>query len=236
MARITALLPGRLLQTLSVSTLLLALALVTNAASDVPNPAPLVGSAKVTAPLTAPAPVTTGIKKNTKTTVAKPYWTELTPAQQYALAPLASEWDKLDGLRKKKWLEVGNKFVSMNPDERQRVQERMREWVKLTPDQRRVVRENYTRAKKINPDQKSAQWEQYQQLPEDQKIKLAADTAAKKQIANLPSSSQKKTNIVPFIKPAQKHPVKKEQPSKIVEPSAPPSPAPAQPSTEPAPK
>lgn len=130
-----------------------------------------------------------------------PRWTELSISQQYALSPLAAEWDKMDALRKKKWLEVGNKFVSMTLEEQQRVQERMREWLKLTPEQRRLARENYTRTKKIDPNQKSAQWEQYQQLPEEQKKKLAADMAAKKQIANLPSSTQPKPNIKPLIKP-----------------------------------
>lgn len=129
----------------------------------------------------------------------KPTWIELTPAQQQALAPLSSEWDKLDGFRKKKWLEIGDKFAAMKPDEQARVQQRMREWAKLTPEQRRVARESYARAKKLNPDQKSAQWQQYQQLSEDQKKKLAADASRKPHIANLPSA-QSKTKIVPPIR------------------------------------
>jgi hypothetical protein len=44
--------------------------------------------ATVAKPATKPAPV---IAKNT----AKPYWNDLTPAQHEALAPLATEWDKL---------------------------------------------------------------------------------------------------------------------------------------------
>ena len=136
----------------------------------------------------------------------KPLWTELTPAQQQALAPLASEWDKLDFLRKNKWLAIGNKYATMSPAEQQRVQERMRDWVKLTPEQRRIARESYARAKKLNPDQKSAQWRQYQQLPEDQKKKLAADAASKKHVATLPSASAqgKNNKTIPPIKSAPK--------------------------------
>jgi len=86
----------------------------------------------------------------------------------------------------------------MKPDEQQRVHERMREWIKLTPEQRRVVRENYARSKKIEPGKKSAQWEQYQQLPEDQKKKLAADAATRRRLlANLPSESQDKAKGIP---------------------------------------
>ncbi len=135
---------------------------------------------------------------------ARPMWRELTPDQQQALAPLANEWDKLDSQRKKKWLAISKKFSSMSPEEQQRVQERMRDWVKLTPDQRRLARESYARAKKLNPDQKSAQWQQYQQLPEEQKKALAARAAEKKKVATLPTAAQRKAKTVPPIKSTPK--------------------------------
>lgn len=132
-----------------------------------------------------------------------PLWTELSPAQQQALAPLAPEWDKLDSFRKNKWLAIGNKYAAMKPEEQQRVQERMRDWVKLTPEQRRIARESYARAKKLRPDQKTEQWQRYQQLPEEQKQQLAADAASKKHVATLPSASQQgKGKTVPPIKSA----------------------------------
>lgn len=120
----------------------------------------------------------------------RPHWSDLTPAQQQALAPLASDWDKLDAFRKQKWLVIANKFHSMKPEEQQRVQNRMRDWAKLTPAQRRAAREAYARAKKLNADQKSAKWQQYQNLPEEEKKRLAAEAEAKrkKRLANLPRS------------------------------------------------
>ena len=138
---------------------------------------------------------------------AKPLWADLTPAQQQALAPLAGEWDALDVFRKNKWLAIGNKFASMKPEEQQRVQERMRDWIKLTPEQRRMARENFVRAKKLNPDQKSAQWEQYQQLPEEEKKKLAGDATTKKKVATLPpagAQSNQQAKTLPPIKAAPK--------------------------------
>lgn len=136
----------------------------------------------------------------------RPLWRELTPAQQQALAPLASEWDRLDAFRKSKWLAIGNKFTTMTPDEQQRIQERMRDWIGLTPEQRRIARESYARTKKLNSDQKSARWEKYQQLPDEQKKRLAADAAAKKPIARLPSPASQGQNskTVPPIKSASK--------------------------------
>ena len=129
----------------------------------------------------------------------KVQWKELSPPQQVALDPLKAEWDHMEGVRKQKWLEIANRYSSMKPDEQQRVQERMRDWLKLTPEERRVARENYTLSKKIGKDQKSAQWEQYQQLPEEEKRKLAADAAKKKQVTNLPPKTQPKA-IAPLKK------------------------------------
>lgn len=149
----------------------------------------------------APAVKSAPVKQQSAT---KPFWTDLTPAQQQALAPLATEWDKLEPNRKTKWLAIGNKYASMKPDEQQRVQERMREWVKLSPEQRRIARESYARAKKLNPNQKSEHWQRYQQLPEEQKKKLAADAASRKHVATLPSASQSKNKTVPPIKSTPK--------------------------------
>jgi hypothetical protein len=59
----------------------------------------------------------------------------------------------------------------------------MREWVRLTPAQRKLARDTYTRTKKLAPNEKTATWESYQQLPEDEKQKLAAAAAARKAAA-----------------------------------------------------
>ena len=128
----------------------------------------------------------------------KPLWQELTPAQKAALVPLQAEWDKMDSVRKQKWLDIGNRFAGMKPDEQQRVHERMREWVKLTPEQRRQARENYTLTKKIDKSAKSAKWDEYQQLPDEEKKKLAAAAAAAKkpQVTNLPPKAQPDTRTV----------------------------------------
>ena len=155
-----------------------------------------------TAPAGAPAaagmvaPAAPGVKQ----AVTKPLWKDLTLAQQVALEPLQSEWDTMVGLRKKKWLDIANRYSSMKPDEQARVHERMVEWVKMTPEQRTQVRRNFARAQKIDPTQKSAQWEEYQQLPDEQKKELAAKAATKKQVVNLPTPAQSKMKTVAPIK------------------------------------
>ena len=131
-----------------------------------------------------------------------PSWNKLSRAQQEALQPLAGEWNKLEALRKQKWLDIASRFASMTADEQTRVHERMREWVKLTPEQRRLVRENYTRTKKIDPGQKTAQWEQYQQLPEDQKKKLATELVPKKPLGKVPAINSTTSKPAAVLAPA----------------------------------
>ncbi|MES2899762.1 MAG: DUF3106 domain-containing protein [Pseudomonadota bacterium] len=151
-------------------------------------------------------------------TPAKPLlWNQLSRPQQVALEPLLAEWDKMDAARKQKWLEIANRYSSMKPDEQQRMHERMRDWLKLTPEERRVARENYTLSKKLGKNQKSVQWEQYQALPEEEKKKLAADAASKKQVTNLPPKTQPKA-IAP-TKPAPAKPAPASTPP--VTPAAP---------------
>lgn len=201
--------------------------------STPPSTVPAPGG--VTTPATpAPAPIATPAAakpvaanrpaaKPAAQALDKPLWRDLSPAQKIALEPFATEWNKLPGTRKQKWLEIANRFAAMKPDEQHRVHEKMRDWLKLTPEQRRVARENYTRAKKIEPATKSAQWEQYQQLPDEQKKKLAADAAKKKkQVANLPPASRSKpTTVAPIQKKTMPSAVKPAPPAQQAAPVLP---------------
>jgi hypothetical protein len=175
--------------------LALAGAVTAQTAPPAATPAATPAAAPAGAKPAAPAP----------TVLVKPAWASLSPAQKLALEPLAGEWDRMESLRKQKWLEIANRFASMKPDEQARMHEKMREWVRMTPDERRLVRENYTKAKKLDVTQKSEQWEKYQQLPEEQKQKLAAEAAAKakKPLTNLPSPNQPNAKTsTPIKKPA----------------------------------
>lgn len=157
-------------------------------------------AALATATLAAPRPALAQVATAVAATLDKPLWKELTRPQQVALEPLASQWDAMDGERKQKWLEIGNRYSAMKPEEQQRMHQRMRDWLKLSPEERRLARENYTLAKQLGKSATSAQWEQYQQLPEEEKRKLAAEAAAKKQVTNLPPKTQPKA-VAPINPP-----------------------------------
>ncbi|CAG9165353.1 hypothetical protein LMG23992_00450 [Cupriavidus laharis] len=105
---------------------------------------------------------------------ARPAWSELTPVQQRILAPLQPLWDTLPELNRRKWLRIAERYPKFSPEEQARLQTRMAEWVKLTPQQRRLARENYQITRALPAQKKAEAWDKYQQLPEEQKKKLAA--------------------------------------------------------------
>ena len=56
----------------------------------------------------------------------------------------------------------------------------MAEWAALSPQQRNQARLNFAEIQKVAPDDKKAKWEAYQNLPPEEKKKLAAGAAQAK--------------------------------------------------------
>lgn len=138
------------------------------------------------------------IKDSSATSATKlnPNWSDLSAQQQQALAPLDKDWDSLGPIRKKKWLAVADKFAGLSSANQQRIQLRMSEWTQLTPQQRQLARDSYSRAKKLNQHQKFEQWEEYQQLPDEQKEKLA--NTVQKRVTTLPRVNSKNRSAPPI--------------------------------------
>ncbi len=132
----------------------------------------------------------------------QPSWKELSAEQQRVLAPLAGEWNQMEGFRRKKWLGIAQRYSSLTPDEQTRVQRRMTAWAKLTPDERKRARDQYKSLKTAPPEQKQAvkqKWEEYKELPESEKTRLKAEAARKP----TPRPAPSKAAIAP-AKPAPK--------------------------------
>jgi len=112
----------------------------------------------------------------------QPSWAELNTEQKRALAPQAGEWNKMDGLHRKKCLGIAQRYPSLSPDEQARMQRRMTDWAKLTPDERKRAREKYQSLKKAPPEKKEAvklKWQEYKELPESEKNRLKAEATRK---------------------------------------------------------
>jgi hypothetical protein len=101
-------------------------------------------------------------------------WSRLTDAEHVALAPFADVWDTFSVERKRKWIKIASRYSKLTPEQQKGLHDRMTEWVRLTPDQRRVARENYQVSKELPREARQKAWKAYQQLPEEQKERLAA--------------------------------------------------------------
>jgi hypothetical protein len=140
---------------------------------------------------------------------ARPTWDELTPVQQRILAPLAGEWNSFPELNRRKWLQIAERYPKFSPAEQARLQTRMSEWVKMTPQQRRVARENYQITRSLPAKKKAEAWDEYQQLPEEQKKKLAAAEKVPRRpgaVSALPSGKRLPPETTRQLHPEKKSP------------------------------
>ena len=149
----------------------------------------------------------------------RPAWSELTPRQQEALAPLTSNWSTISEAQKRKWLEISKNYDSLPPDGQAKLNSRMNEWVALSPQQRAQARLNFGKTKELSrqltPEEKNAQWQAYQALSPEEKQKLAAKASPKPAgaaTAVKPVALQKLVTPASIIKPASKPPLKIDSP------------------------
>lgn len=133
----------------------------------------------------------------TPVAASRPSWTELTPEQQQALAPLASSWNSISEPQKRKWLEISRNYRALTPERQTKLNSRMSEWVALSPQQRVQARLNFGKTKELSrqltPEEKKARWEAYQALSPQEKEKLAA------------KASPKPSGAAPAVKPVPPH-------------------------------
>lgn len=133
------------------------------------------------APLAAQPPTTAVIG-----TPPQPGWSLLSAQQKAILTPLAAEWDKLDHVRRKKWLGIAERYPAMKPEEQRRMQDRMHEWASLTPDQRAKVRDSYKEFSQLPSEQKQTvkqKWEAYSSLPPEEQQRLRQEGKSSRLLA-----------------------------------------------------
>lgn len=108
-------------------------------------------------------------------------WSELSPAQKTALAPLAAIWPTLLSGHKGKWIALVQKYPEMADADKERLHSRMVDWAALSPKDRELARLNFAETKKLPTDSRVANWEAYQALPESKKQALL-EAAPKKPV------------------------------------------------------
>lgn len=142
------------------------------------------------APCAAPA-------QGTPAATARPAsgnWKQLKAHEQWALAPLASQWGVLTDTQRSKWLAIAQHFDKLSPAEQQVMQNRMTEWVSLSPIQRNQARLNFNTVQGLSKDEKKTRWDEYQALSDEDKRKLSSGLLAPSKTAaptSKPSSAER---------------------------------------------
>ena len=180
------------------------------AAAQIAAPAPLTA----TASLSASAPRPTAIKpqiepaklvaSHVKAASTGSGWTELTPAQQQSLKPLATSWNTISEAQKRKWVEISKNYATLSPADQDTLHGRMNEWASLSAQQRAQARLNFAKTKELSkqltPDEKKAKWQTYQALSAEEKTRLAQKATprpAGAAIAVTPVAVQKLADVHP---------------------------------------
>lgn len=83
-------------------------------------------------------------------------WTQLSPIQQQALAPLAHEWNALPAKRQQHYLALAKKYTTLPPEKQAAFIERLAKWNSLTPEQRHKAREKFTHFNNVPVEKKEA--------------------------------------------------------------------------------
>jgi Protein of unknown function (DUF3106) len=133
-------------------------------------------------------------------------WARLSAAEHVALAPFASQWDSFSDERKRNWIRIASRYPKLSPDAQKRLHDRMTEWVRMTPDQRRVARENYQVSKELPRETRQNAWKAYQQLPEEQKERLAASERKRRpSVVSAPPSGKSEIKGLDRLVTAREH-------------------------------
>lgn len=133
-------------------------------------------------------------------------WSRLSSADHIALAPFEPLWDSFSDERKRKWIKIASRYPKMSPEAQKRLHDRMTEWVRMTPDQRRVARENYQVSKELPRETRQNAWKTYQQLPEEQKERLAASERKRRpSVISAPPSGRTEIKGIDRLVNAREH-------------------------------
>jgi hypothetical protein len=171
-----------------------------------PGVAPLVATVGNSATAKAPAPTLAVELPGLPGSNSPLAWSRLSAADHLALAPFAAQWDSFSDERKKKWLKIGSRYPKLSPDAQKRLHDRMSEWTRMTPDQRRVARENYQVSKELPREARQNAWQAYQQLPEEQKQRLAASEHKRRPtVVSAPPSGKSEIKGIERLVNAREH-------------------------------
>ena len=82
-------------------------------------------------------------------------WNQLSPIQQEALSPLASQWDSLPNKLQSHLLFSSKQYPTLTLEKKKLFISRLQAWSKLTPEQRERARQKYLAIKKLSAEKQA---------------------------------------------------------------------------------
>jgi hypothetical protein len=101
-------------------------------------------------------------------------WGNIGAARQQVLAPLAPEWDHYTPKTRHHFMALADKYPTLKPDARERIDARLKHWGSMTKEQRILARANYKKVQQLPPEKRAVVKEQLKQAHAK---KLAAKAA-----------------------------------------------------------
>jgi lipopolysaccharide biosynthesis glycosyltransferase len=135
---------------------------------------------------TTPEPKRPAVANKASSSVGRT-WDSLSAEEKVALKPLELQWNQLNPVSQKKWLEISHNYDKMPQPQQQALHERMGAWAKMAPSERAKARLNFAETQKatqtLTPEERRAKWEAYQALSPEEKQRLAKVQASTKTTA-----------------------------------------------------
>src|SRR6185503_21249884 len=79
-------------------------------------------------------------------------WTSLSPEQRRILGPVAPDWERMPGYQQQRLMSAARQYPSLQPIQKERFDQRIRDWATMTTDQRKAARETFQGLRKLPPD------------------------------------------------------------------------------------
>ena len=70
-------------------------------------------------------------------------WSQLSSEERRVLGPVAQDWERMPGFQQKRLISSARRYPSLQPIQKERFEERIRDWAAMTPEQRRAARETF---------------------------------------------------------------------------------------------
>src|SRR6185503_6903385 len=96
-------------------------------------------------------------------------WSSLSPEQKRILGPVAPDWERMPGYQQQRLMSAARQYPSLQPIQKERFDQRIRDWATMTSDQRKAARETFQGLRKLPPEKQHElreRWlERQQQYP-----------------------------------------------------------------------